>query len=63
VKQPKIFPAKHTTDHLILSHRDAEAGSPQDTPIAGEEDPGAALENFVEFAQNKPTIPKKPGKS
>ncbi len=32
---------------LVLSHNDAEAASPEDAPVCGEEDPGAALETLV----------------
>lgn len=32
---------------LVLSHSDAEAASPEDEPVCGEEDPGAALETLV----------------
>lgn len=34
-------------DHLVLSHKDAEASIPGDNPVAGEEDPGAGIEDFV----------------
>jgi len=34
-------------DHELLSHREAEASIPEDDPVAGEEDPGAAIEDFV----------------
>ena len=63
MKLPKVQPSKHNIGHLILSHEEAAAGSPQDTPIAGEEDPGAALEDFVEFTHDKLTMQIKPRKS
>ncbi|WP_213997275.1 hypothetical protein [Arsukibacterium sp.] len=31
-----------------LSHRDAEAASPEDYSVCGEEDPGSALESMVD---------------
>lgn len=31
-----------------LSHRDAEAASPEDSSVCGEEDPGSALESLVD---------------
>lgn len=34
-------------DHELLTHREAEASVPEDNPVAGEEDPGAAIEDFV----------------
>lgn len=38
-------PAKQ--QHQPLSHRDAEAASPEDYSVCGEEDPGSALESLV----------------
>lgn len=32
---------------MTLSHKDAQAGSPADVSVGGEEDPGAALESLV----------------
>ena len=32
---------------LVLSHKEAEAASPDDNPTTGEEDPGEALEGLV----------------
>ncbi len=34
-------------DHDILSDQDAEASSPEDSSVCGEEDPGVALEEMV----------------
>lgn len=31
-----------------LSHRDAEAASPDDSSVCGEEDPGSALESLMD---------------
>ena len=31
-----------------LSHSDAEAASPEDSSVCGEEDPGSALESLVD---------------
>ena len=35
------------TRDMTLSHKDAQAGSPADMSVGGEEDPGAALESLV----------------
>ncbi|NMH58923.1 hypothetical protein [Alteromonas ponticola] len=34
-------------EHDILSDQDAEASSPEDSSVCGEEDPGVALEEMV----------------
>ncbi|MCW8093002.1 hypothetical protein [Alteromonas sp. ASW11-130] len=34
-------------EHDILSDKDAEASSPEDSSVCGEEDPGVALEEMV----------------
>ena len=31
-----------------MSHKDAEAASPEDSSVCGEEDPGSALESLVD---------------
>ena len=49
-------------DHDVLSHKDAKASSPKDVPVAGEEDPGAALEDFVESVPSQLSVPKKDDK-
>ena len=36
---------------LKLSHKDAQAGGPDDISIGGEEDPGVGLESLVEESQ------------
>ena len=51
-----------TENHATLSHKDAVASSPKDIPVAGEEDPGAALEDFVESVPPKQLVPKNPRK-
>lgn len=38
---------KKTTKSETVSDKDAEAGAPEDYSIAGEEDPGVALEQWV----------------
>lgn len=35
-----------------ISHEDAESGSPDDESVAGEEDPGSALEDIVQERKN-----------
>jgi len=42
-----MTPPTEASDHELLSHKDAEASIPADDPVAGEEDPGAAIEDFV----------------
>jgi hypothetical protein len=42
--RPAPLPAKQRQP---LSHRDAEAASPEDCSVCGEEDPGSALESLV----------------
>ena len=49
-------PTKTETSHPFdkagrqppLSHKDAEAASPEDSSVCGEEDPGSALESLVD---------------
>ena len=38
---------------LTLSHKDAQAGGPDDISIGGEEDPGVGLESLVEENQTE----------
>jgi hypothetical protein len=40
-------PPATASEHELLSHKEAEASIPDDNPVAGEEDPGAAVEDFV----------------
>ena len=35
----------------VLTRKEAKAASPDDLSVSGEEDPGAALEDFVELHQ------------
>lgn len=42
-----MTPPTQASEHELLSHKDAEASIPADDPVAGEEDPGAAIEDFV----------------
>jgi len=42
-----------------VSHEQAEAASPYDTSVAGEEDPGVALEELVEDRKVDPIHPKR----
>lgn len=42
-----------------VSHEQAEAASPYDTSVAGEEDPGVALEELVEDRKVNPIHPKR----
>jgi hypothetical protein len=62
VKQKKPSITKPEADHMTLSHKDAKASSPKDVPVAGEEDPGAALEDLVEPEFGKQTPLTKPTK-
>lgn len=38
---------------FVLTHEEAEAGSPQDGAACGEEDPGAGLELLVSRKENR----------
>lgn len=46
-------PPTQAADHELLSHKDAEASIPKDDPVAGEEDPGAAIEEFVALGKTQ----------
>ncbi|MCW8107399.1 hypothetical protein OPS25_02640 [Alteromonas ponticola] len=43
----KRSPTAPEEEHDILSDQDAEASSPEDSSVCGEEDPGVALEEMV----------------
>ena len=57
MKQRQTPEENNPLDHDVLSHKDAKASSPKDVPVAGEEDPGAALEDFVESTPSQPSVP------
>ncbi|HEY9043311.1 MAG TPA: hypothetical protein VIN66_14110 [Rheinheimera sp.] len=44
----KADSSQHAKRQPPLSHRDAEAASPEDSSVCGEEDPGSALESLVD---------------
>ncbi|MBU1311595.1 MAG: hypothetical protein KKE30_18900 [Gammaproteobacteria bacterium] len=52
MKNPAQTETSHKVDQskhqLPLSHKDAEAASPEDSSVCGEEDPGSALESLVD---------------
>lgn len=52
MKSPTQTETNHPVDkaehHSPLSHKDAEAASPEDSSVCGEEDPGSALESMVD---------------
>ncbi|HEX5792404.1 MAG TPA: hypothetical protein VFY01_03960 [Rheinheimera sp.] len=52
MKRPTQTKTNHPVDkaehHSPLSHKDAEAASPEDSSVCGEEDPGSALESMVD---------------
>lgn len=54
-KSQAVQPGAGNRD-MVLSHREAEAGSPADIAACGEEDPGSALESLVTRDQ-KQTAP------
>lgn len=47
LKTKKIANIPDKEKDLVLSHKDAEAASPADEAVCGEEDPGVALETLV----------------
>jgi hypothetical protein len=51
--KPRPTPPIQASEHELLSHKDAEAGAPDDNPVAGEEDPGAAVEDFVSLDKTR----------
>lgn len=57
MKQRQTPEEDRPLDHDVLSHKDAKASSPKDVAVAGEEDPGAALEDFVESAPSQLSVP------
>ena len=52
MKSPAQTETKHPSDlakrQPPLSHKDAEAASPEDSSVCGEEDPGSALESLMD---------------
>lgn len=50
-EQPQVDKQSRGTDaehrDMLLSHHEAEAGSPADVAVCGEEDPGVGLEQLV----------------
>ena len=50
-EQPQVDKQSRGTDaehrDILLSHHEAEAGSPADVAACGEEDPGVGLEQLV----------------
>jgi hypothetical protein len=52
MNSPAKTETKHPSDKVRhqppLSHKDAEAASPEDSSVCGEEDPGSALESLMD---------------
>lgn len=52
MNSPAKTETKHPSDKAgrqpPLSHKDAEAASPEDSSVCGEEDPGCALESLMD---------------
>lgn len=46
-KQAEDVVSPHIKD-MVLTHKEAEAASPDDFSVCGEEDPGESLEGLVE---------------